>query len=55
MPACQKADENAVDYILLTDDDLGDFLAHLIEVASCELERGLGRHLPILAVRRVLR
>jgi hypothetical protein len=35
---------------LLADDDLADFVAHLIEVAGGELERGVGTHLFILAV-----
>jgi hypothetical protein len=49
MAAGQKADENAIDHLLLADDDFADFAAHLIEVAGGDLESGVG-HLYILAV-----
>jgi len=32
------------DHLLLADDDLADFVAHLIEVAGGELESGVGPH-----------
>ena len=50
MTAGEKADENAIDHLLLADDDLADFAAHLIEVAGGKLEWGVGSHLFILAV-----
>jgi len=52
---CQQANENTIDYVLLADDNFPDFLAHLIQVASCELKSGLGRHASILDVMRVFR
>ena len=55
MPTCQQADENTIDYFLLADDNLRDFLAHLIQVASCELKCGLGGHLSILDVIHAFR
>jgi hypothetical protein len=48
--AGEEADEDAIDHLLLADDDLADFVAHLIEVAGGELESGVGPHLFILAV-----
>ena len=50
MAAGQEADEDAIDHLLLADDDLAYFVAHLIEVAGGELESGVGPHLFILAV-----
>ena len=55
MSTRQQADENTIDYVLLADNDFGDFLAHLIEVASCELKSGVGRHLSILDLIGALR
>jgi hypothetical protein len=37
VPARQKADEHAIDHVLLADDDFSDFLAHLVEMAGGEL------------------
>jgi hypothetical protein len=34
----QQADEDAIDHMLLTDDDFADFLAHLVEVTGGELD-----------------
>lgn len=50
MTTGEEADENAIDHLLLADDDLTDFAAHLIEVAGGELEWGVGSHVSILAV-----
>ena len=33
MAAGEQADENAIDHVLLADDDLSDFVAHLIEMS----------------------
>ncbi len=46
----QQADQHAVHDVLLADDDLSDFLAHLLEVAGCKLESGVRTHVFILAV-----
>jgi hypothetical protein len=46
----QEADENAIDDLLLTDDDFADFLAHQIEMMGGELSWGLGTHDLILTV-----
>ena len=48
--AGQQTDQDAVDDVLLADDDLADFLAHLIEMTGGELKCGLGTHVLILAV-----
>lgn len=48
MASGEEADENAVDNVLLTDDDLADLAADLIEAAGSELEGSVGRHLYIL-------
>ena len=48
--ARQQADQNAIDHLLLADDDLSDFGANLIEPASRELKCGVAWHLFILAV-----
>ncbi len=48
--AGEQADQHAIDDVLLADDDLADFLAHLIEMTGGELECGLGTHDLILAV-----
>ncbi len=42
--AGQQADQDAVDHVLLADDDFADFLAHLIEMTGGELKCGLGTH-----------
>ena len=36
--AGEQADQDAIDDVLLADDDLADFLAHLIEMTGGELE-----------------
>jgi hypothetical protein len=46
----QQADEDAIDHMLLADDDFTDFLAHLVEVTGGELDIGLGTHDLILTV-----
>ena len=48
--AGQQADQDAFDDVVLADDDLADFLAHLIEMTGGELECRLGTHVFILAV-----
>ncbi len=50
MAAGEQADQDAIDHVLLADDDLADFLAHLIEMTGGELECRLGTHVLILAV-----
>ncbi len=50
MPARQQADQDAIHHVLLADDDLADFLAHLIEMTGGELECRLGKHVFILTV-----
>lgn len=50
MPARQQANQNAVDYILLTDDNFADFLAYQLELLTGVPEVRVGRHGPILAV-----
>ena len=50
--APEEADEDAIDHVLLADDDFADFLAHLIEMTGGELNCGLGEHDLILAVTR---
>ena len=56
--AGEQADENAVDDILLADDDLSDFLADPVELRGGELKGGIGLHpdyiisaRPILSLR----
>jgi hypothetical protein len=34
MPSGQKADEDAIHHVLLADNNLADFFAHLIEMAG---------------------
>jgi hypothetical protein len=51
--AGEEADEDAIDHLLLADDDFADLIAHLIEVAGGELEGRAGMHLFILTVRGV--
>ena len=52
MAAGEEADEDAIDHMLLADDNFADFLAHLIEMTGGELNCGLGGHNLILAVTR---
>ena len=48
MPARQQADQYAIDYILLADDDLPDFFANFFQLPSGELERFFRLHALIL-------
>jgi hypothetical protein len=50
MASGQQADQNTIDDVLLTDNDLADFLAHLIEMTGSKLKCRLGTHVIILAV-----
>ena len=50
MAARQQADQNAIDHVLLADDNFADFFAHLIEMTGGKLECGLKWHVIILAV-----
>jgi hypothetical protein len=54
MAAGQQTDQDPVDHMLLADDDLADFFAHLIEMTGGELECRLGTHVLILAVTSLL-
>ena len=50
MAAGQQADQDTIHHVLLADDDLADFFAHLIEMTGGELKCRLGTHVFILAV-----
>src|SRR5271166_1470861 len=52
MPPRQQADEDTIDHVLLADNDLADFLAHLIQMTGGKLKYGLGMHVLILTVTR---
>ena len=41
MAGSQQADEHAIDYVLLSDDDLGDLLPDLIEPGNRGLDIGI--------------
>ena len=48
MPTGEQANQNAIDNILLTDNDFRDFLANLIEPRNGQLQDGFGLHVTIL-------
>jgi hypothetical protein len=50
MPSGEKADEDAIDHMLLADDHFTDFLAHQFEMTGGELDCGLGTHDLILTM-----
>jgi hypothetical protein len=50
--ACEEAYEDAINHMLLADDNFADFFAHLLKMTGGELNWGLGGHDLILAVTR---
>ena len=54
MATGQHADQDAVDYVLLSNDDFADFVSDLIELGSGGLEGGGGGHVLILDGRKGL-
>ena len=46
--AGQQTDQNAIDHVLLADDDFADFITDPVELRGSELESGIGLHRIIL-------
>ena len=50
MAAGEQTDQDAIDDVLLSDDNFADLFADLVELSCRELKRGVGGHLIILDV-----